>query len=103
MYLSSSEVSKVSLNLSPSVCRIARHDVVGFAVPQRADDLIIPGLLYFVLTPQAFWFATKPNSKHSQVSIMADLAPWQDREPNNEDDDDDIDENVHLALCLLTT
>jgi hypothetical protein len=26
---------------------------------------------------------------------MADLAPWKDRETNNEDEEDDVDENVH--------
>jgi hypothetical protein len=32
---------------------------------------------------------------------MADEAPWQDRDPNNEDEDDDIDENVNplAAFC----
>jgi hypothetical protein len=33
---------------------------------------------------------------------MADLAPWQNRDENNEDDDDDVDENVFLALYPLT-
>jgi hypothetical protein len=33
---------------------------------------------------------------------MADLAPWQNRDENNEDEDDDVDENVFLALYLLT-
>ena len=27
------------------------------------------------------------------IIVMAD-APWQDRDPNNEDEDDDVDENV---------
>ena len=30
---------------------------------------------------------------------MAD-APWQEQNPNNEDDNDDIDDNVFLRVCI---
>jgi len=33
-----------------------------------------------------------------EQSVMADLTPWQDRDANNEDEDDDVDENVSQSL-----
>ena len=35
------------------------------------------------------------NKYYKEQSVMADLAPWQDRDANNEDEDDDVDENVY--------
>lgn len=32
-------------------------------------------------------------------TVMAD-APWQEQNPNNEDDNDDIDDNVFLRVCI---
>ena len=29
---------------------------------------------------------------------MGDVAPWQERDPNQEDEDDDVDENVFKSV-----
>jgi hypothetical protein len=55
----------------------------------------------------SFWFGdfphpyitrdatTKTQSRdNTPPTVMADDTPWQDRDPNNEDEDDDVDENV---------
>ena len=47
--------------------------------------------------------ATSTNSKveiHTFVTVMAD-APLQDRDPNKEDEDDDVDENVSPAQSRM--
>lgn len=32
---------------------------------------------------------------------MGDVAPWQERDPNQEDEDDDVDENVVNGSLIL--
>src|SRR5579859_4094781 len=36
------------------------------------------------------------------TNIMADVSQWQDRDPNMEDEDDDVDENVSPPSSRLT-